>query len=277
MLRLIALDLDGTLLHTDKGLTDRTRNILTAYMRQGTHIVVASGRSYASLPHDVMAVPGIEYVITSNGVAVCRKSTGKKLFHTPLQPDCVRQLLQLLAETDAVFELFVDGVPYANLDYVQNPTKYGASSHAIPYIQRTRKPVSDLTAFAQEHIQELDCIDLITASPEEKQQLLQLLRDIPGLYITSSVPYLVEISDAAAGKGAAVRKLAAYLGIMPEEIAAFGNAENDMDMMAFAGIGVAVANSPQHVRAAADYVTLSNDEDGVAVFLETLLYGKPLV
>ena len=70
-----------------------------------------------------------------------------------------------------------------------------------------------------------------------------------------------------------MRKLAAYLDIPPEEIAAFGNAENDVDMMQFAGIGVAVANSPAHVQAAADYVTLSNDADGVAVFLEQLYHG----
>lgn len=273
MLRLIALDLDGTLLHTDKGLTKRTRNILLTYIKQGTHVVIASGRSYSSLPLDVMSVPGIEYAITSNGVSICRNSSGEKIFYTPLQPDCVQQLLQLIEKTGAVFEIFLDGVPYASADYVDNPTKYGASAHAIPYIQRTRRPVADLISFTHEHMQELDCIDLITVNPEEKQLLLQKLQAISGLYITSSVPYLIEISDASAGKGAAVRKLAAYLNIPPEEIAAFGNAENDMDMMEFAGIGVAVANSPQNVRDAADYVTLSNDEDGVAFFLEKLQHN----
>lgn len=274
MLRLIALDLDGTLLHTDKGLTDRTQAILTTYIKHGTHVVIASGRSYASLPEEVMSVPGIEYAITSNGVAICKKSTGKKLFHFPLKPDCAQRLLQLIADTGAVFETFLDGVPYAAADYVSYPTRYGASEHAIPYIQRTRKPVQNLLAFAREHLEELDCIDLITANSQQKQHLLNLAREISGIYITSSVPYLLEISDAAAGKGAAVRKLASYLDIAPEDIAAFGNAENDVDMMRFAGIGVAVANSPVEVQAAADYVTLSNDADGVAVFLEQLYHGE---
>ena len=263
MLHLIALDLDGTLLHTDKGLTDRTRTILTTYIEQGTHVVVASGRSYASLPQEVMSVPGIEYAITSNGAAICKKSTGEKLFHFPLKPACAQRLLQLIANTGAVFETFLDGVPYAAADYVSHPTRYGAAEHAIPYIQQTRKPVQDLLAFA------LDCIDLITANPEQKQQLLELAREIPGIYITSSVPYLLEISDAAAGKGAAVRKLAAYLDIPPEEIAAFGNAENDVDMMQFAGIGVAVANALPEVKAAADYVTERDcDHDAAAEIIE---------
>ncbi|MCD8356938.1 MAG: Cof-type HAD-IIB family hydrolase [Clostridia bacterium] len=276
MLHLIALDLDGTLLHTDKGLTDRTRSILLKYMEQGTHVVVASGRSYASLPQEVLAVPGIEYVITSNGAAICKKSTGEKIFHFPLKHTCASQLLQLIAETGAVFETFLDGVPYADADYVNNPTKYGASPHSIPYIQRTRKPVPNLLSFAADHIHTLDCIDLITATPEQKQMLLTKLLTIPGIYITSSVPYLLEISDEAAGKGSAVRKLSAYLDIPAKDIAAFGNEENDMDMMKFAGIGVAVANSPDHVKAAADYVTLSNDEDGVAVFLEKLYCNEQI-
>lgn len=274
MIRLIALDLDGTLLHTDKGLTDRTQTILTTYIKQGTHVVIASGRSYASLPQEVLSVPGIEYAITSNGVAICKKSTGEKLFHFPLKPACAQRLLQLIADTGAVFETFLDGVPYAVADYVHHPTRYGAAEHAIPYIQRTRKPVQDLVAFAQQHLNELDCIDLITANAQQKQQLLALAQEIPGIYITSSVPYLLEISDAAAGKGAAVQKLASYLDISPKDIAAFGNAENDVDMMQFAGIGVAVANSPDNVKAVADYVTLSNDADGVAVFLEQLYHGE---
>lgn len=272
MLHFIALDLDGTLLHTSKGLTDRTRTILTKYIEQGAHVVVASGRSYASLPQEVLSVPGIEYAITSNGAAICKTSSGEKLFHFPLKPVCVRQLLDLIAETGAVFETFINGIPYAMADYVSHPTRYGASEHAIPYIQRTRKPVSNLLTFAYEHLNELDCIDLITSSPEQKQLLSERVHNISGIYITSSVPYLLEISDAAAGKGAAVRKLAEYLHIPTKDIAAFGNEENDVDMIQFAGIGVAVANSPAHVQAAADYVTLSNDEDGVAVFLEQLYH-----
>ena len=179
MLHLIALDLDGTLLHTDKGLTDRTRTILTTYMEQGTHVVVASGRSYASLPQEVMSVPGIEYAITSNGAAVCKKRTGEKLFHFPLKPACAHQLLQLIADTGAVFETFLDGVPYAAAEYVSHPTRYGASDHAIPYIQRTRKPVPDLLAFAREHLEDVAAEGGTLWAASEAQRLLEGLAPAP--------------------------------------------------------------------------------------------------
>lgn len=268
MLRMIALDLDGTLLRSDKTLSPRAKRILETYIQQGTHVVVASGRSYDSLPQEVLAVSGIDYAITSNGVAICHRPTGQKLFYFPLKPPCTRQLLSLIETYQADFEVFLDGVPYADADFVAHPTAYGLPDAATSYIQTTRKPVRDLFAFTQEHIQELDCLDFITIDQQKRVILAQQLNQISGIYVTSSVPHLLEISDASAGKGPALRRLAQYLDIPREQIAAFGNEENDLDMIEFAGVGVAVANSPAHVRDCADYVTQSNDEDGVAAFLE---------
>lgn len=96
MLRMIALDLDGTLLRSDKTLSARTRQVLESYIAKGTHVVVASGRSYDSLPQEVLSVPGIDYAITSNGVVICHRPTGEKLFYSPLKPACTQQLLSLI-------------------------------------------------------------------------------------------------------------------------------------------------------------------------------------
>lgn len=275
MLRMIALDLDGTLLHDDKGLTRRSKNILQQYIDRGTHVVVASGRAFASLPEEVMAVSGIEYAITSNGVSICRHSTGEKIFHRTLRSDCAEKLLELIRANAYTFETFIDGMPYADERYVKSPTDFGTPEYAVPYVQRTRKPVKELLDFAHKHMDELDCIDLIIPDDAElRQSVLEKVGGIDGLYITSSVPHLIEISDESAGKGAAVRRLAEYLGIDPSEIAAFGNAENDVDMIRFAGIGVAVSNSPMDVKKEADYITMSNNEDGVAFFLEQLLMNE---
>ena len=92
MLRMIALDLDGTLLRSDKTLSARTRQVLESYIAKGTHVVVASGRSYDSLPQEVLSVPGIDYAITSNGVVIFHRPTGEKLFYSPLKPAACRTL-----------------------------------------------------------------------------------------------------------------------------------------------------------------------------------------
>ena len=107
MLRMIALDLDGTLLRSDKTLSARTRQVLESYIAKGTHVVVASGRSYDSLPQEVLSVSGIDYAITSNGVVICHRPTGEKLFYSPLKPACTQQLLSLIQTHHAEFEVFL--------------------------------------------------------------------------------------------------------------------------------------------------------------------------
>ena len=204
-------------------------------------------------------------------MVICHRPTGEKLFYSPLKPACTQQLLSLIQTHHAEFEVFLDGVPYADAAFVAHPTAYGLPDAATQYIQSTRKPVENLLSFTQEHIQELDCLDFITIDQQKRKLLSQQLEQISGIYVTSSVPHLLEISDASAGKGAALRRLAQHLDIPREQIAAFGNEENDLDMIAFAGVGVAVANSPAHVRDCANFVTGSNDEDGVADFLERYL------
>ena len=91
---------------------------------------------------------------------------------------------------------------------------------------------------------------------------------VEGIYLTSSVPTLLEISDEKAGKATALAFLADYLQIPQEATVAFGNAENDIDMICWAGVGVAVENSPEEVRRAADEITRTNDADGVARWIE---------
>ncbi len=270
MLQMIALDLDGTFLHDDKGITQRSMDILARYAEQGVHIVVASGRAFSSLPQEVFRIPGLEYIITSNGVSICRRSTGETLFHETLNADSAREIVRVIGENNCIFETFVEGVPYAERVHVEDPSQIGSYGFSAEYFQRTRRPVDGLAEFTIQHIEDLDCIDLIVPKNNlaRKQELIEQLKDIPNLYLTSSVPHLIEISDVSAGKGAALRRLAEYLDIPREQIAAFGNAENDVDMMTYAGIGVAVANSPMDVKLQADVITLSNNEDGVAFFLE---------
>lgn len=142
--------------------------------------------------------------------------------------------------------------------------RFGASAYSVNYVRRTRRPVEDIYAFLREHGEELDSLDLITGDMNLKAKLReQIAAEVQDIYLTSSVSTLLEISDVHAGKASGLWFLAEYLGIRREEIAAFGNAENDVDMMRWAGLGIAVANSPEDVCAAADEVVPSNDEDGV--------------
>ena len=155
--------------------------------------------------------------------------------------------------------------------FLEDPEKYGAPARAVPYLRRTRTPVEDIFSFIRRHKRELDAVDIICEGPLDKAEWVEKLDEIGGLYVTSSTPCRLEISSERSGKGAALREAAARLHVLPEEIIAFGNAENDVDMLCFAGFGVAVANSPEHVKQQADHVAPANTEEGVAQVLEELL------
>lgn len=261
---LFALDLDGTTLGAGGKLSDFTRQALLDAYKAGIHIVVASGRAFASLPEEVVSLPCVEYAITSNGASVYDVRRKERIQGYYLKRTAVEGLLSIAQQAGVMVEGFVAGVPYAQRDYVEDPMRFGASAYSVDYVKRTRKPVENIFDFLLKHGDELDSLDLIVGDLGLKEELRsRILKDVKEIYLTSSVATLLEISDVHAGKASGLRFLAEYLGIAQEETAAFGNAENDVDMMRWAGIGVAVANSPEDVRAAADEVTAANDEDGV--------------
>lgn len=263
-IKCIALDLDRTTLNEHARLSKGNRKALEYAISKGVHIVIASGRGFASLPEDVVSIPGIEYAITSNGASVYHIPTGNRLMSYTLTPQSVREVLALTAGIHLAYEAFIDGMAYAQDDYVENPALYGAAN-AVQYIRSTRQPVPNFQAFLLEHSHELESIDLVVSSDKQKTELWSLLQaNIPDIYITSSVHQLLELSHRDAGKHAGVRYVAEQLGLVPAQIAAFGDGDNDADMLRFVGCGIAVANASPACLASADFVTKHHREDGVA-------------
>ena len=129
-IKCIALDLDRTTLNEHARLSVGNRAALESAISKGVHIVIASGRGFDSLPEDVLSVPGIEYAITSNGASVYHIPTGKRLMSYTLTPQSVQEVLTLTAEEHLAYEAFIDGIAYAQEDYVQHPERYGAANAA---------------------------------------------------------------------------------------------------------------------------------------------------
>ncbi len=272
-IKLIALDLDGTALNDKSHLPDYTREVLEQAAETGIRLGIASGRAYSSLPEEVLNLKGLAYAITSNGAATYDMKKKERSFAFPMEENKVEALLDLLnEEPETAIEVFWEGNPYASRDFLDHPTAYGAPERAVPYLQRTRTPVPDILAFVRNHRKELDALDLICQGPLDKVEWFDKINRVGGLYMTSSTHYRLELSSLKSGKGAALREAAARLNVCPDEIIAFGNADNDIDMLRFAGIGVAVANSPENVKREADRVAPPNTEEGVAQVLEEILF-----
>ncbi|MCD8155835.1 MAG: Cof-type HAD-IIB family hydrolase [Clostridiales bacterium] len=275
-IRLIASDLDGTLLTEQKEITPLSRRALLEAVRRGIVFVPATGRAFDSIPPEVLALPGAKYAITSNGAAIYQVESRRRIYQCLLTPESVDALLGIPRPGNAAIEVFRDGVPYCARKCLENPAAYGATGYGVEYMRRTRRPVEDIAAFARENRAALDSFDFLCGEPELRSRLRQqILEQVPDIYVTSSVSHLLEIGNCRAGKGNTLCRLLALLKISPEEAAAFGDADNDLGMLTAVGYGVAMGNADPHVRRAVSRGTLSNEEDGVARGIFMILSGCP--
>ena len=271
-IRCIALDLDRTTLDEHGHLPEENRRALEEAMAQGVHVIIASGRPLGSLPRDVLAVPGIEYAVTSNGAAVWQLTTRTCIHRLTMTPRSVKDILDLTEHEPVALEIFIRGEAWAQADYVRDPMRYGATPQAVVYIQSTRRPAADIRALIRQNMGELDSLDLVMGDRGLEYRLRETLRlNVPDLYITSSVPGLIELSHRDGGKHSGVRFVAEHLGIPAGAVAAFGDGDNDVDLLTWAGCGIAVANATPACLAAADAVTRDHRENGVAWGIREIL------
>ncbi len=270
-IKLMALDMDGTILAKGGILSEENKKAVQDAIAHGVQVVVASGRAFSTLPKEILDL-GVQYAITSNGSSVYEVPTGKLLHGFVLTPESVDVLLKVTADDPVTYEVFVKGQPYADADYVKDPVKYGAGEHSVEYVQTTRKPIEDIVGFIRDHDQELESIAVIVGDPQVKKEVTEkLAEEVPDIYITSSVPQLIEVSREGTGKHTALAYIADSLGILQEEVAAFGNGDNDAEMLSWAGVGVAVKDASEACLESADRIVGSCEENGAAEGIEALL------
>jgi len=264
-IRCIALDLDGTLLDSAGTMSDYTRCVLDRAIASGICVVVSSGRPFSAFPHEITVYDGIEYAIASNGVSIHHLPTNQCLHRTVMDAESVERLVQLYDAYDFLLEAHILGKSYASEEYFRNPAAFGIGPRGVVYIQSTRTPIEHMREFLLNHRHELDGMRIICRDNETASDIQEQLQEDSRIYVTSEVgKRLMEICHRDCGKHNGLSWLLNDLQISRESTVAFGNAENDADMLRFAEIGIAVSNSSLSCLEAADYITDSNDEDGVA-------------
>lgn len=271
-IKCIALDLDRTTLNAQGKLSKANEEAIRKAIAKGIQVCIASGRAFDTLPQDVVSIPGIEYAITSNGAAVYRIQDKQCLRSYVLTEQSVKKILELTKDFPVTYEGFIRGTAYAAKEYIEDPVKFGATEHAVAYVQSTRHLQDDIVSFLKQHDDELDSMDIVVKDEAQKQKVIEVLKaEVEDIYITSSISQLVEISYKDAGKRSGVKFITEYLGLNPKQVAAFGDADNDIDMLEYAGCGIAMENASNGLLAVADVVTLHHDRDGVAYALKNIL------
>lgn len=266
--RLIGVDLDGTLLTTQKKLTSYTREVLECAAKQGIAVLPATGRPFSGIPEEMARFPGFRYAVTANGGRVVDIKTGEPLFEELVSVEAAREVLKVLEHYDCLREIYYDGIGYAPADGLKDIDRYMDEPPMAEYITKTRVPVPDIRAKFEEENRGADKVQGLFVTLEDRNAAVEELRFVSGIEITGALKMNIEVNAAGVNKGKALVRLGKLLGISREEIMAFGDGANDLDMMKEVGIGVAMDNGKEEIKEAADYIAASNDEDGVARFLE---------
>lgn len=267
-IKMIGMDLDGTLLTSQKELTAYTRDVLGRAVEQGIVALPATGRPLSGIPEELLRFPGFRYAVTANGGRVADFRSGEILYEELVPVENARKVLEVFYRYDAFREIYFDGTGYAQEDALQNVERYLEEPPMMEYLLRTRVPVADLWEKFEEENRGSDKVQGLFATLEERDLALGELKQIPGIEITGALKKNIEVNAAGVNKGRALVRLGERLGIRREEIMAFGDGSNDLKMLKEVGTGVAMENAKDEVKEAADYIAGLNDEDGVAKFIE---------
>ena len=273
MIKMAGFDLDGTLLTDRKELTSRTRKALEKAIQKGVIVLVATGRPWMGVPEELQNLQGIRYALTSNGARVIDTGRNKVLFEHLLEPGPAKKALEICGKYDTLQDIYFDGQGYAQAEKMKYVERYHRNPSMWEYTRKTRIPVEDLYSLLEQENRGLDKVQALFADMDERRRAWEELSMEEDLELVGSLGYNIEINARGVNKGTALVELGRMLGIKREEIMACGDGDNDTAMLREVGFGVAMGNAEEEIKQAADYVTLTNEDEGVAYAIEKFILG----
>ncbi len=268
IIRLVAFDLDGTLLGRDLILSNRVRAAIAAMQDRGIRGCIVTGRMFAATLPYVRELRFDAPVVCYQGAAIFDPKSGERIFERPLAGAITADLIAFAAQRDLHLQLYKDDRYYVVAENA-NSALYARLSGVAPIVVP-----SLLTAFAEHAATKA----VIVAQPLQAASIAEELRAHFGsrAYVTRSYPEFVEVVSPDVDKGNALAFVADYVGVPIAETMAIGDSWNDRPLLQAAGFGVAMGDAPEELRAVAQAVVGSVDRDGVAEALDRFA-GVPVV
>ena len=274
-IRIIALDLDGTLLNSNKELSAGNLAALERAANAGIEVVPTTGRFYGGMPEVIRKLPFVHYAITVNGAEVADLKTGEVIYKAELPWKQAVDIMTLLDEYPVIYDCYQNNAAWMTAAQKEHIDRIVSSEHYRKMLHELRQPVPELKQELAQRQQGVQKVQFFTDHPELRLRLMEKLPEqFENLCVSSSVSDNVEINQLHANKGEALTALADYLGVPHSATLAFGDGLNDLSMIRDAGIGVAMANAEDEIKEAADWITLSCDEDGVARGIEKFCFQE---
>ena len=291
MYKLVAIDLDGTMLNKYGVITENTKNVIKKVQEKGVEVIIASGRPINSVKNFSKEINSQKYFISGNGAITYDIKNDKILYENILNKNKVLQVIKICEENSIYYNVYTEnGIIAKNLNYntlyyykeninklEENKTHINIVENIYDYIENRNEKILKImicdgskTIFnsIMKKIREITDIEILDVSHMSRKIIKQGTEEIALEY------FYTEISAKDVDKWNALEKLIELMNITKEEVVTIGDNANDIKMLKNAGLGVAMGESAPYVKECADEVTTSNDNDGVAVILEKIFLDK---
>lgn len=262
MIKLIAVDMDDTVLNSKLEMTEYTRNTIKAAIRKGICLTFATGRMYRSCRPFAEELGLDVPLITYNGALIKQAKSEKVILHQPVPLSTAQKIVAWAERANYYVQAYVHDKLYVR-KLCDEALFYSKLANVEVF------EVGDLSGFLSEAPTKL----LLVAEEDNILKVERELKELCGsaVHLTRSKPTFLEILHPVVSKGNALAHLAGMLGFGRQEVMAIGDGCNDIEMLEYAGVSVAMGNAHPYVKAQADFVTASNEEDGAAKAIERFL------
>lgn len=280
--KLIVIDIDGTVLKSNHNISQYSRRVLDQAREAGLHVTLASGRNFTNMLHIAQKLGIEEPVISNDGALIKNPMSGEVLFEQAFDGKCLSEILGILSKHGLTYTVHFEHASVSNkpMNYLSMIRRMGkraiaAGLHekAVREIKSHDKIVEDLT---QKHLKAYKVSTL--ANHPDASGMKESCREIEECYgkcskISFSGLRNFEVLPVGVTKAKGLIYLQDFYNVKREEIIAFGDSFNDLDMLRHAGFGIAMGNASDNVKNTADFVTKTNDSHGVAYAIEQILFN----
>ncbi|MGC8971910.1 MAG: Cof-type HAD-IIB family hydrolase [bacterium] len=260
-IKLIAIDIDGTLITPDKKITPRVRETLRYVESKGIMVSLVTGRLYPTCKKYAVELGLSGPCVIYQGAMIIDHKTDKVLYEIRIPKDKAIEILRYSREHNLALNVYMDQFTF----YTEKPNQYSVLDAQLNEVEiQIVKNLEDIIIY--------DPLKLMfVEDPKVISRLEEIFSKDKELTALTSLPQFLEIVNKKATKADALKWIAERFNIKREEIMAIGDSHNDIPMLEWVGIGVAMGNADEKVKKSADFVTLSNTEDGVAHAIEMFL------
>ena len=267
-IKLIAIDMDGTLLRSDKTVDPQTAEDIRTAVEKGIQIAYCTGRGTAEMQDTFRALPMIRYAVLTSGAVVYDRAEDRFLYQNGVGHPYIEQIVETAARYHAMPHFLTDRESIIGRADLPHMADFHMGIYE-PMFRQIACRVSDMAAEAMRH-QTIAKVNIYFRTAGDRDAWYEELKHLP-LQVTLSENTTLEMTAPATNKGTGLKRLAAYLQIPMEQTAAIGDNYNDVDMMKAAGFSVAMGNAAAEIRELCDHVTADNDHNGAGQAIRFIL------